>query len=287
MALNGGLQNAVGNAQANANLEINLGNGFLSYKQCDTALASGQPITSGGSNCKIVTPGSAIESSLSAAINQNLDSLQIGESIDEILAALQNALITKLLYGGLSNYGNSDTTSNTDTAAEKEANDLLDELRAAVTAAQQYATIVQRIIGDIQTTQNNLTTLENCWLLASSSPTLNSSQLASAQAGATTAAVRINQLESAITVYNQNINKANNSIVSTQELQTDVLMATVADDIHSVKTTWTTMKSSDTPHVYGQNDVISAQQDRTSAQANLATINTDTNAQLQQCHALQ
>lgn len=289
MTLRGGLTDAVGNAQANANLEVNVGNGFLSYKKCDTIVdAEGQPIngSSAAAHCKIVTPGSTIESSLSAAINQNLDTLQIGESINEILAALQNALVTKLLYGGLANVNSSNSTSNTDTASQNKANALLDELRNAVVAAQQYANTQQRIIADAQTAQSNLVTLENCWLAASSSPTLSAAQIAGAQSGAAAAATKISQLESAITSYNQNIEKANSSILVSQELQTDLLLATVAADVDSIKSTWTTIKTSDTPHIYSITDITTAQQDRTSAQNNIATINADTSVKLQQCNAL-
>jgi hypothetical protein len=286
MNLNGGLQNYVGQAQANANLEVNLGNGFLSYKKCDNASATGQPLGTQASNCKIVTPGPAKETSLTTVLGQSVESLQLGDSINQILAALQNALITKALYGGLSNVNSNNSASNTDTKAQTAAQALMTELQAAVTAAQQYATTEQRIINDVQTAQSNLVDLQNCWLVASSSPTLSAGQIATAQTGGAAAALKVAQLEAMVTTYNQNIEKANNSIQVAQELQTDLLLATVAADVNSVKATWTTMKSSDTPHVYTAVDVTAAQQDRTGMQSNLASINIDTSTKLQQCNAL-
>ncbi len=287
MNLNGGLTNNIAQAQSNANLEVNVGNGFLSYKKCDTASgATGQPLGTQASNCKIVTPGAAIESSLTTVFGQSLESLQLGDSINQILAALQNALITKALYGGLSNINSNNSASNTDTKAQTVAGALMTEIQTAVTAAQQYATTEQRIITDVQTAQSNLIELQNCWLTASSSSTLTASQIATAQTGAVAAALKVSQLEAMVTVYNQNIEKANNSIQVEQELQTDLLLATVAADVNSVKATWTTMKSSDTPHIYTATDVTSAQQDRTGMQSNLASINIDTSTKLQQCNAL-
>ncbi|TSC68473.1 MAG: hypothetical protein G01um101456_628 [Parcubacteria group bacterium Gr01-1014_56] len=276
MALTESLDNAVANAKATGALELDLGQGFMSVKKCDPP---------GSSNCKIVTPGIAISESLSGSIKANFDSLQIGDSINQILAALQNALITKILYGGLSNV-NKKSTSTTNVQGQTQAETLMDELQAAVATAQQYASVEQRIIVDTQTAQQNLTNLQNCWVNATSSSALTPAQLSTAQAGASAAALKVAELEGIVALHNSNITNANSSIAAIQEIQTDLLFATVAADVTAIQTRWNAFKTANNPRVYTALDVISVQQDRASLQSSLANLNIDTSAKLQQCHAL-
>jgi hypothetical protein len=279
MTLSGGLQNAEGQAQANATLDINLGKGFLSQTKCDSS----------GKNCTIITPGSVIEASLESSIDTNIKELAIGDSINEILAALQNALVSKILGNGLFNTNKASANNSVYAVnpAQTAATNLINEIRGVVTSAQQYGSVEQRTITDIQAQQQGLTTLLNCWLAASSSVTLTPSQVASARTEGDAATQKIYQLQALIDLHNQNITTANNSIANFQELQTGLILANTPADVTEGQNTWSSIKATDLPHVYTGSDVISAQQDRASTQSNLTNINTETSAKLQQCYALE
>jgi hypothetical protein len=289
MTLSGGLQDATGKAQANANLDINLGQGFTSYRQCDPVpQRAGVPLTPAASqqNCKIVTPASYINNAGEQAFGSSFRELELGESIEQIIAALANALVNKALYKGFSNANEDTTGDKTDTPAEAAAKALMAELRAAVTNAQQYGTVEQRIIADVQTAQANLVDLQNCWYSASTTPNLTPAQLNTVKTGLVAAQTRTTQLEALVTKYNQNIKKANASIQKIQELQTDLLLATLAKDVTAVKNTWESIKAGAALHVYTATDVSLAQQDRTTTQGSLASTNIDTSTKLQQCNAI-
>jgi hypothetical protein len=94
------------------------------------------------------------------------------------------------------------------------------------------------------------------------------------------------QLEAFVTTFNQNIQRANNSIVAIQTLQTDILSANDVNDVNAIKAAWTKLKTGSNPHIFTAADVTTAQQDRTSTLAALATISTDTNTKLLLCHAI-
>ncbi len=290
MELSGGLTNSLGQAQANATLDINLGQGFMSVKKCDPLpTGAGQPIDllPASDRCKIVTPGRAIVSSFDATTQSTLDALQLGDSIDQILAALQNALITKILYGGLSNVNKkSNSANNTPSKAQTQAEALMDEMQVAVSNAQQYASTEQKIITDTQIAQQNLTDLQNCWVSATSSATLTPAQVATAGAGASAAALKIAELEGIVALHNSNITKANTTIAAVQEIQTDLLLASVAKDVTRIQTQWNAFKTTNNPRIYTTLDTTASQQDRASLQSSLANTNIDTSAKLQQCYAL-
>lgn len=97
--------------------------GFIGVKQCDKPVASEQltaPMSSVDesatsmsseegyetvspmdvqSNCKIVTPGKAVEDALSSTIGAPIDQLNIADEIDEILSAALDQMMQSLLYG--------------------------------------------------------------------------------------------------------------------------------------------------------------------------------------------
>lgn len=237
-----------------------------------------------GCTYKIVTPGSVIEDSLHTAMDGQLDSLQLGESIDQILGALSNQLITKLLYNGLANVSPSDDF--TDKKSTSKAQTLMETLGNSVSSAQQYAGIKQRTISDIQAAQQNLATLADCWSRVASSTTLSSDKVMQGSAGFTSAVANITSLQSQITQINDKITSANSTITKLQEFQTDLLLATVAKDVDTVQGSYNAIKNTDTPHLYDATDVTNAQQDRQSVQSQVATLNQSTATQLTQCHAI-
>jgi hypothetical protein len=145
---------------------------------------------------------------------------------------------------------------------------------------------MQGSINDAQVTRGSLVDLANCWTAATSTPGLTAAQIDAANAGAKAATDKVYELQTSIDAYNANIERANTSITTLQMLQTNLLTATVASDVSAVQGNFNSIKASGTPHIYTSADVVTAQQDRTTAQSNLANINTDTSAKLQQCNAL-
>ncbi len=254
--------------------------GFLSQQKCDT-----DPTTKQKTNCKIVTPGSAIEDSLHATFQGQLDQLQLGDSLDQILGALTNSLITKVLYGGLANAGQASASTGPN-AATSQAQTLMSSIQAGVTAAQQYATIEQGAISDIQNSQRNLATLADCWSKVASSTSATSGDQAQGSAGFASTVSTITQLQTQVTQYNAKIAAANTSIARLQSLQTDLLLATLASDVSNVQAQFNSLKVTNNPRFYTSTDVTTAQQDRSSTQSSLTSVNQTTSTQLAQCYAI-
>jgi hypothetical protein len=296
MALSARLDATINNQQINKERELAQGNGFLSVRKCDpaTPLAPGQidirPQAQQG-NCRIVTPGYAVVSSFNATTQATLDSLQMGDSINQILAALQNALITKMISGadGLLGAGNTDQPSDqpsVDPAAQAQATALMKTLRTSTGFAQVYGTIKTRIISDIQTTQVNLNDLRNCWINATSSPTITAEQSAQAVTEVAGAVTRIQQLQLQVNKNNNAIRTANMSITRLQQLQTELLIASVAADVKAVQSKYDAVIAAGNLHMFTAADITTAQQDRATTQSQMDTINAQATASLTQCNAI-
>src|SRR3989344_3615813 len=77
---------------------LDWGNGFLSYKKCEEGP---RPTTQGGGpgapvNCKIVTPGSVIESQLANVLGSGVRQLELADEFNEIVNALMSQLIVRV-----------------------------------------------------------------------------------------------------------------------------------------------------------------------------------------------
>jgi len=262
------LQTAVGSKVLASTQELNNGQGFLSLKD---------------KNGKITTPGRAIVGSFDATVQGQLNSLNVADSIDQIISALTNQLITKMFNNGLSNLGNGQngygaSLSTEDLQAEGEANDLLSNMQTSVQYAQEYGGVEQGSISDIQNAQSNLSTLQSCWANIASS-----SQQATVDANAQAAQTQIDTLEGQVSVYNSKIAAANQAIADIQTIQTAVLSATTLAEVQTQETAFAQLQSSG--ELYTSTDITSAQQDRTTLQAQMTAINTDTSTKLNQCYA--
>src|SRR6185503_4713615 len=166
--------------------------GFLSQTQQTCTGYNDNTGQKTGCTTKIVTPGSAIEASLDSTFQGQLDSLQLGDSIDQILGALTNSLVTKVLYNGLANANNVGQAAGN--PATTQAQSLMNDIQTGVTAAQQYASIAQGTITDIQNSQKNIATLADCWSKLASSTTASPSANAQGNAGFTSAVSAITAL---------------------------------------------------------------------------------------------
>ena len=247
--------------------------GFLAQQKCTTLPTPGaKPV------CTIQTPGSVIASDLAQVTGADLSSLNLASSIDQIMNALVNQLVSKTFSGGLASLGNTQNSSaslsSEDIQAEGDANNLLNTIQGDVANAQQYGATEQGSIVDIQTAQGNLNTLESCWAGKTSG---------SAAANAQAAADAIAQFENQIAVYNSNIVNANSAITTLQDLQTQALNATSLADVQAASAAYDQVKAGGS--LITAAEATSAQQDRTTLQAQMDTLNADTNAKLQQCYA--
>lgn len=234
-----------------------------------------------GCKTRIITPGSVIEGNLRKVMDLPIDENLLADSFDEIISALINQLMTKTLYGGLSNLSNS-----TDTGQQRgidAAQTLLVNLQGASQLSQQYGTSQQGSISDIQVAQAQLTSLANCWATAASSTTLSPSQISQAQANADTANATIANLESRIALYNNNILKANAAVAMIEQLQTNALSATTLSQVQTVQGQFSAAQNSGV--LISQATVTSAQQDRQTLQSEMTGLNQSTAAQITQCYA--
>ncbi len=161
----------------------------------------------------IVTPGSVIESSLKDTLKQPFLANQLAQSFDQIVSALLNQLLTKTLYNGLSSLSGqngyaADYLTPEQQAAQAAAQAMMQEMQARQQIAQQYGSVEQGAIQDIQGAQQQLETLATCY----SSKGQN--------ALASTTEVTLHTYDTQIDYYNVQITKANAAIATLQALQT-------------------------------------------------------------------
>jgi len=269
------LGNKILHDSINAERRISPG-GFLSQEVCDEAPAILEEdfdgsITTKKTNCRIVTPGSTIEASLSTALDADIEELKVADSIDDILDALINSLISNVLQKGLANAGRSGSQINVqDAEAAAEAGELLQALQNATQLAQQYGSVQQGSIQDIQNAQRNLANLQECWDGKSSS-------------NANAAEAQIDLLETRITQFNNNITRANAAIAQIQQIQSQALLATNVTGVRAAAQALYNAQTSGS--IITQTDVVNAQQNRTTLQSEMAAINQQTSIGLNQCYA--
>lgn len=279
------MQGAITNAQNNANRNISPG-GFISVQKCDNTplIAYGTGRVPDNKNCKVTTPGQVVQDSLKTSFDSSINQLQVAQNINEIIQALINQLIIKSLYGGLAN-ANTGVTNPlapaVDQAASAQAQALLTTLQASASAAVQFATVKQGSASDIQQVQNNFNTAYNCWQNASTSAALSLDQKNTAAQNAAAADTQIDQLQTRIDTYNDDIERANTALSTIQNLQSQVMFAATPEDIQAA----TYAIQAATPSLLGAADVTTAQQDRASLQAQLTATNSQAQASLAQCRA--
>jgi hypothetical protein len=310
-----GLSASVSSAQGQVRTDLLQGGGFLSFQQkvpgsCVTtsnppAPSLNKSVTAiAGSNqsgqatqyqvCDYVTttPGKVIADSLGATQKSTLDQLTLAKSFDEIISALINQLMVRTLQGGLSNLsGQNGYASNFYTADQQQAQNqqqtLLTQMQSDTVTANQYGSVQQGSIQDIQAVQNQLNDVYNCWnnvATASSTSTITPSVQAQAATNAGTASTTLNSLNSAVNSYNDRITKVNVGIVALQQLQSRLLSATSGSEVTAVQTEYNSAKTA------GQFpttvDVTNAQQNRASLQSQMATLSSQASVSLTQCNAI-
>lgn len=297
VGLNTATMNAVGQKQQ----ELLQGGGFLSFQQKQNCTTTQTPppsspnksvqeiSTVGGTDyrvCDLVTttPGHVIADALGATQNSVFTELDVAKSFDEIISALITQLITRVLQNGLSNvsgaggYASTFYTSD-QSQAQSQSSGLLMQMQSDTALAQQYASIQQGSISDIENSQNQLNSLYNCW----SSVSASSTSAGSAASNASQASSTIASLNTSIAGYNNRITLANNAIVLLQNFESQALSAGSTSDINSITTSYNSAKSSG--QIPTQTDVTNATQNRTTLQSQLSALNSQTTASLTQCNA--
>jgi len=282
-----GLFGAQATALSTANRQLTP-TGFLAQQEkydCQAVVGATGP----EQKCKkrITTPGGVIESSLNKTLGTSLDSLNLAKNFDEIISALVTQLMTKALYGGLSNlsgvqgYESSYLTPDQQQAQEQ-GQALLENLQIVVRFAQQYGSVYQGMIRDVQGTQEQLTNAANCWSVAASS-TASAPKQTQANNNNAAALAAAQSYEARIGLYNNNITRANAAIACIQDLQTRTLGITSTADVRAIADAYNTEVTNG--NILLEADVVQAQQDRTALQSELAARNQQTSAELQQCYA--
>jgi hypothetical protein len=285
-------QNALATVQVNAlnqkQQDYTLGRGFLSSEKevCNGPIVNGKRT---GCVKSVTTPGSTIAESLNKTLGVSQDSLNLAKSFDEIINALISQLMVRTLQGGLSSLsGTQGYAANFLTPAQQqaqaEAQAMLTDMQGRVNLAQQYGSVWQGAIADIQNTQQQLQSLLNCWETASSSVS-DPQKRATAQANAVNVAAARDFYTSQIDAYNLKITKTNESIALLQELQTQAIGITSAGDVAAVKAAYNQALASG--NIISQTDVTNAQQDRATLQTALASRNNQTASEMQQCYAFE
>ncbi len=296
-----GLTNAQNSALSNAKSNISP-TGFLNLTQntCSNGTSISASATAGqnsqaaqvscppGCTCKVTTPGTIIEGTLQKSLGSSIDQLGLASSLDQIISALTTQLITKALQGGLSNLSGTTGIQNTyqspdQLAAQNQAQSILGTMQAQAVYAQQYGSILQGSIADIQTTQGNVSSLVSCWAGLASSTSLSADQQAQAAANAASAQNALNTLESQVGSLNNSITSVNAEIAAITQLQTEALSIASSADVQTLTAHYNAAQSIQ-PFITAT-DVTTAQQNRTTLQTQMSSINTSTQSSLAQCRA--
>jgi hypothetical protein len=236
--------------------------------------------------CNLVTttPGSVIAGSIDKTLGLGADQLNLAKDFDDIVSALMSQLMTRALQGGLLNLsGSSGLASEYYTpdqiAAQAAGQTLLTQMQTDVSNAQAYGGTEQEAISSIETAQEQLNQLFNCW----SSIATSSAAASQAEANAGVSSTTINNFNLEIDNYNNNITNANNAIAILESLESDALSAGSSADITSITSSYNSAQAQG--QLITQNDVTSSEQDLTTLQGQLTALGTQTNTGLQQCNA--
>ena len=304
-----GLTGATNAATGQKQQDLAQGSGFLSFQQkqnCHTVSEDqlggnnvgpnksfselpgpnqpGQPTQYQVCDWVNTTPGTVIAHSLDSTLGSTLNELDVAKSFDEIINALITQLMTRTLQGGLSNLSGaggyaSNFYSPDQLQAQSGMQGVLTQMQADSALAGQYASVQQGSISDIENAQSSLNDLYNCWSSVASSSPLAGKAVQNAAAASTT----IISLNTSIDGYNNRITLANNAIITLEALQSRALSAQSTSDVSSITSAYNAAKAAG--NIPTQGDVTNAQQNRTTLQSQMNSLNQQTQASLQQCNA--
>ncbi|MDE1924997.1 MAG: hypothetical protein KGH79_02350 [Patescibacteria group bacterium] len=233
--------------------------------------------------CKptITTPGNVIASTLNGTILTQQTQLSLANDLDQIITALTTQLATRVLQNGLTSLSQTTTQTPADIAAESQATSLLTDMQSKTAFEQQLGSIDQGSISDIEQAQSQLNSLANCWQSAASSTAATPAQQAQASQNAASAQTTLSSLNAQIDNYNNDITQINSQIAILNQFESNLSTAASDADVANVTKSYNAAVAAD--GFATQADVTTAQQNRTTLQAQMASLNSSTQTGLAQC----
>lgn len=186
------LQKQIADKKASINADLSMGNGFLSWQDCQPSdssdpNANGVYDESTGNttfeDCTTATPGSTISDSLNKSLGAGQDQLVQANDINSVINALMEQLVTVALNDGLSSLsGHGKNASYINNAIAKSGSKVSASISAtnAVTALTSSASTYDQAIAVASSTLNSYLQVKACFadIVSTSSST---SQIATAQ----------------------------------------------------------------------------------------------------------
>ena len=197
------LQSRIATKKASVDADLNRGNGFLSWQKCtDVPMGNSGPVddqdeahvTKTVKKCSTQTPGSIIGGSLQRSLNVPEDKLvlvkTISDSIDAILGALMNQMLTQGLAaisgkGSSTNgksgqsylsqlYEEADNTNSADAQNIRNRNNT--STNAVLNLTQNAVVFYQQSIDLLNASKSNFVTARQCFVTKMASMSLTSQQ---------------------------------------------------------------------------------------------------------------
>ncbi len=320
-----GVQSAVANAQGTKRFDVTLGSGFLSTQKeqnCNNVQLSPEappPSTEGGKKsvtvvgggeneetnqvvsyrvCNLVnvTPGTAVAQSLDKALGANTQSLIDAKTWDESISAIVSALITHVLYTGLSSLNNSGAgyqsnfSSTISSLSSSAGQDLAQQIENAKAAPQAIIAAEQQNISNVQSAKTAVQGLKQCWLTATSSDKVTAGhdpftaeQITLAGQNVSNQDPILQSLDSRLTAYQASLQIANTSMATLAQYLTQAQNVTDLTTVQSLTSSFVSYSLS--RQLPNASDLMSVQQDQTQLQTYLSTVNQNAQTGLTQCHA--
>ncbi len=287
----------LGNTDGSGNTFVGSSNATRSVTQVDGPTQSGKPLYR-VCDLKTTTPGSVIYGSINKTMGQSQDSLDLAKSFDEIISALIQQLVKGVMNGLSKMSGSGGYASNFYSTDQLNAlslgQSLVTSMNNDVNIAQQYGQTLQGDITDIQTVQAQLNDESNCWLAVAtrnatsssstnSATTTDSATVTTALANAAAASSTLTSLSAQVDQYNAQITQVNASIGTLEGLQSQSLSAISTDETTAVSDALAAGKASGT--IITQDGLQNAQQNRSTLQAQMASLSTQTSTNLKQCQS--
>lgn len=165
----------INTAQGNFGLELDWGNGFLSWRDCSGVPAARRANDLDNSACPIVTPGSVIVDQLNHTLGAGVDTLVTADELNEVISALFTQLLNQVFSsaGGLlglsgpasgGSSGGSNYLDNLNTTGEAAFNGSrefsINGISSNISTLQEYIRVKNQSIALVDaaiTLQNNIT----------------------------------------------------------------------------------------------------------------------------------
>lgn len=298
-----GLANAQSQALANAKNNITP-NGFISLQQVtcgnqtglmgaansvsganqQAAAAGGSATLPAGCKASVTTPGTVIENSLSSTLDTPLKQLGLANDLDQIISALTTQLMTRVLQNGLTSLSQSTTQTPEDIAAQAQATSLLTDMQTRTSFEQQLGSIYQGSVSDLGSAEQPVNDAYDCWLTAASSSNVSTAGQQQAATAASAASSTLTSMNGQINGYNDQITQVNAQIAELNQFQLQISSAATQADVANVTTSYNAAVAAGS--FASQTDVTTAQQNRTTLQAQMSALAGQAQSQLTQCQAL-